>query len=102
MAPQRWKQNLETTQMASDSGHHFQRPQFPLALELREGNHFPEVLVAVARTDIQHAFFSLRRCCAPSAAHCGSISCRPEAGDELRGRGGCLPQKCRQRPHLRL
>lgn len=47
-------------------------------------------------------FCSLPRCRAPSAAHRGAFPRRPEARDELRGRGCGIPPKCCQRPHLCL
>lgn len=72
-------------------------------LEIPPGNSFPRYSYFSVPADIQHhAFCSLPRCRAPSAAHRGPILCRPEAGDELRGRGRGLPPERRQCAHLRL
>lgn len=68
-----------------------------------QGKPFPRSPACLVPADIQqHAFFSLPRCRAPSAAHRGPILCHTEAGDELCVGGRGLPPECRQRAHLCL
>lgn len=93
-----WRGDAMQGTPASDSQWDLVKSEAPSSPEIPRGKPF----VSAAPANFQNAFCSLPRRCSPSAAHRGPILCRPEARDELRGRGCGVPPKCRQCAHLRL
>lgn len=91
----RWKGMVTLVIKASASGYH-------CSLDIPK-DPFPSYpCCPVPANTQQHAFCSLPRCRAPSAAHRGPVLRCPEAGDELRVGRRSFPPERRQCTHLRL